>query len=179
MPDHSITITNRDQQILEMIYFYDTCSIDHLTTKFFPQRLDSLSLYGRKVACYRRIAELREAGYVETYRLGSTTGVGSGKMLISLGSKGRKTLSGYLASKSELRRQKEVSIPAIRDHHLAICDFRLAATGQEGLLLELPPQITRWELVPLQASGKEPVRRGSHGTPTLLIIPRRLARISH
>jgi hypothetical protein len=46
----SISITQRDQQILELIYFYDTLAIEHLQARFFPQRLDQISLYGRQAA---------------------------------------------------------------------------------------------------------------------------------
>jgi hypothetical protein len=179
---HSISITTRDQQILEMIYFYDTCAIEHLETRFFPQRLDQISLYGRQVACYRRLAELREAGFVKVKRLGSTSGIGSGKMLISLDQFGIETVSQSLElPRSEVRRLKQISTPEARDHHLQICDFRLAlelACERYSFLylewvserrlakppitkVEDPRQTTKPPLIPLVADGLLTIRIGT------------------
>src|SRR5687767_3718216 len=123
---HSLAITSRDLQMLQMIYDYDTCSVDHLVARFFPQTPGRTALYGRQVACYRRVARLRDAGYVGVSRLGATSGIGSGKALLSLGPRGRALVAEYLElSGSELRRLKEITTPYLRDHHLAVCDVRL------------------------------------------------------
>jgi hypothetical protein len=121
-----ITITLRDIQILQMVYSYDTCSADHICARFFG--CDNYSgKYGPRVACYRRIAKLRQEGYLVTYRLPSVTGVGSGKALLGIGPKGRKLLGEHLELPlSELKRLKQVVTPILGAHHLAICDVRLS-----------------------------------------------------
>ncbi len=119
-------ITLRDIQILRMVYFYDTCSAYHICSRFFGCDFPS-GKYGPRVACYRRIARLTEAGYLTTYRLPSLTGVGSGKSLLGLGPKGRKLLGEHLQLPlSELKRLKQVVTPVLGAHHLAICDVRLS-----------------------------------------------------
>ncbi len=109
-----------------MVYSYDTCSADHICARFFG--CDNYSgKYGPRVACYRRIAKLRQEGYLVTYRLPSVTGVGSGKSLLGLGPKGRKLLGEQLELPvSELKRLKQVVTPILGAHHLAICDVRLS-----------------------------------------------------
>src|SRR5438270_78631 len=79
-----VSITLRDIKILQFVYAYDTCSIDHLVRRFFDHG-DASGSYGPRVACYRRIGRLREAGYLTTYRLPSLTGVGSGEPTVKEG----------------------------------------------------------------------------------------------
>src|SRR5947209_1124685 len=118
MPDFptSLQITARDLQIFYLIYLLNTCSIDHIARRLFN---------GSLKACYSRIFELRTAGLISWNRLGSTTGVGSGKALLSLTPKGRELLAvEYLqVPPSTVRPLKQTSTAYGRDHHLAICDF--------------------------------------------------------
>src|SRR5881275_1948108 len=103
--------TVRDIQIFEMIYDYDTCSVDHICIRLFGTS-DNPGKYGPKVNCYRRIDKLKQAGYLSSHRLSSVSGVGSGKHLLGLTAKGRAALAKELEiSASELRRLREVETP--------------------------------------------------------------------
>jgi hypothetical protein len=115
----SISPTDRDLQILYFIYLLNGCSIDHLAARFFG---------GSLKACYARVAKLITAGLIGTQRPGSSSGVGSGKALLTLPDKGRVVLATeYLRSPvSAVRPVKQVSTAYARDHHLALCDFWLA-----------------------------------------------------
>jgi hypothetical protein len=121
MPSFKLTIspTDRDLQILHFIYLLNGCSIDHLAARFFG---------GSLKACYARVAKLKAADLVDWQRPGSSSGVGSGKALLSLPAKGREVLaSEYLRSPvSAVRPVKQVSTAYARDHHLALCDFWLS-----------------------------------------------------
>src|SRR5437867_785596 len=122
----SFILTYRDIKILEMIYSYNTCGADHICLRLFGTSSNP-GKYGPKIASYRRIARLRQAGYFTTHRLSSLTGVGSGKQLRGLTSKGRAALAQELeTSLSEIKRLREVETPHAGAHHLAICDVRLS-----------------------------------------------------
>jgi hypothetical protein len=136
----SLAITPRDIKILQLVYAYDTCSADHLCARFFGAS-STPGKYGPQVTCYRRIARLRQAGYLTGYRLPSLSGMGSGKLLLGLGPRGRKLLAEHLQlSRSELRRLKQVVTPVLGAHHLAVCDVRLAlelaCEGRAGVSLD-------------------------------------------
>jgi hypothetical protein len=123
---HTPAITPRDIKILQLVYAYDTCSADHLCARFF-EASPTPGKYGPQVTCYRRIARLRQAGYLTGYRLPSLSGMGSGKLLLGLGPNGRKLLAEYLQlARSELKQLKQVVTPVLGAHHLAVCDVRLA-----------------------------------------------------
>ena len=123
---HTPAITPRDIKILQLVYAYDTCSAEHLCARFFGSS-PTPGKYGPQVTCYRRIAKLRQAGYLSGYRLPSLSGMGSGKLLLGLGPKGRKLLAEHLGlSRSELKQLKQVVTPVLGAHHLAVCDVRLA-----------------------------------------------------
>jgi hypothetical protein len=115
----SLSPTDRDLQILYFIYLLNGCSIDHLAARFFS---------GSLKAAYARVAKLMTAGLVGTQRPGSSSGVGSGKALLTLPDKGRAVLAAeYLRSPiSAVRPVKQVSTAYARDHHLALCDFWLS-----------------------------------------------------
>jgi hypothetical protein len=116
---NSIRPTERDLQILYFIYLLNGCSIDHITARFFNGSLKS---------CYRRVGQLKAAGLMGWQRPGSSSGVGSGKALLSLPAKGRELLAvEYLhVPTSAVRPVKQVSTAYARDHHLALCDFWLS-----------------------------------------------------
>src|SRR5215212_1194117 len=115
----SISLTDRDLQILYFIYLLNGCSIDHIAARSFS---------GSLKAAYARVAKLKAAGLISTQRTGSSSGVGSGKALLSLPDKGRGMLAvEYLRSPvSAVRPVKQVSTAYARDHHLALCDFWLS-----------------------------------------------------
>src|SRR5688572_4642416 len=122
----ALAITPRDIKILHLVYAYDTCSAEHLCARFFGAS-PTPGRYGPQVTCYRRVARLRQAGYLTGYRLPSLTGMGSGKLLLGLGTNGRKLLAEHLGlSRSELKQLKQVVTPVLGAHHLAVCDVRLA-----------------------------------------------------
>src|SRR5215212_895003 len=106
---NSIHPTARDLQVLYLIYFLNACSIDHVAKRFFHGGLNT---------CYSRVSELRSAGLISWNRLGSTTGVGSGKALLSLTPQGRALLAlEYLqVPPSAVRPLKQTSTAYGRDH---------------------------------------------------------------
>src|SRR5215208_4000807 len=137
---HAPAITPRDIKILQLVYAYDTCSADHLCARFFSAS-PTPGRYGPQVTCYRRVARLRQAGYLTAYRLPSLSGMGSGKLLLGLGPKGRKLLAEYLQlPRSQLKQLKQVVTPVLGAHHLAVCDVRLAlelaCEGRPGVSLD-------------------------------------------
>lgn len=137
----AISPTVRDIKILDMIYSYDSCSPDHIRQKLFGGA--DKSKRGPKVACHRRLAILKQRGYLTAYRLSALSGVGSGKHLLGLTAKGRKALADELElSLSKLRRLREIQTPHAGAHHLAVCDVRLSVE----LACERSPTID-WEWV--------------------------------
>src|SRR4051812_24149993 len=138
--DAALAITPRDIKILQLVYSYDTCSSEHIRARFFGSSATP-GRYGPQVDCYRRIARLKQAGYLTGYRLPSVSGTGSGKSLLGLGRNGRKLLAEHLElPRSELRRLRQVVTPMLGAHHLAVCDVRLAlelaCEASAGLVLE-------------------------------------------
>src|SRR5437762_3195572 len=81
---YDISPTDRDIRILHFIYLLNGCSIDHLAARFFN---------GSLKACYARVARLKAAGLIGWQRPGSSSGVGSGKALLTLPAKGREVLA--------------------------------------------------------------------------------------
>lgn len=125
-------ITHRDRAVLLMIYDYDGCSRDHIKRRFYSDVAD----WTFRV----RMWELEKAGYIESFRTPSITGVGCGKYFLNLGRKGRQEVADVLDCEvRQLRRPRKVyrAIPA--DHHFGICDFRLdlelAVNGRDDLIL--------------------------------------------
>ncbi len=117
-PAH-LVLTDRDVQILMMIYSFGGCTAEHVQRRFFPTK-------GGRSACYARIAKLIQADYITTIRLPSLHGVGSGKSFLTPGPKGRAVLAEILRlSRTELARVRADS-PLFIQHHLALCDLRLA-----------------------------------------------------
>src|SRR4051794_7602403 len=121
MPSFKLPIdpTDRDLQILHFIHLLNGCSIDHLAARFFN---------GSLKPCYARVAKLVTAGLIGTQRPGSSSGVGSGKSLLTLPERGRAVLATeyHRSPVSAVRPVKQVSTGYARDHHLALCDFWLS-----------------------------------------------------
>src|SRR5437868_1764611 len=97
-----------------MIHGYSGCSIEQIRRRFFATP-------GARSACYARVSLLVEEKYLAASRLPSLTGVGSGKMFLILGSRGRQVVAHELEiSRSELARTSRAVSPFMLAHHLAI-----------------------------------------------------------
>ncbi|MDO8673970.1 MAG: replication-relaxation family protein [Dehalococcoidia bacterium] len=117
-PAH-LVLTDRDIQILMMIYSFGGCTAEHIRHRFFRTK-------GGRSACYARIAKLIQTEYITSIRLPSLHGVGSGRAFLTPGPKGRAVLAEILRlSRTELARVRADS-PLFIQHHLALCDLRLA-----------------------------------------------------
>ncbi|MBI2334304.1 replication-relaxation family protein [Candidatus Daviesbacteria bacterium] len=113
-----IILTKRDMAIIVMVYLFGGCSSAHVAKRIFP------TLKSPRVS-YRSIARLTHAGYLDSRRLPSSTGVGSGRLFLSVGPKGRAVVAQALGvSASDLARSR-IDAPRFIDHHLAICDTRV------------------------------------------------------
>jgi hypothetical protein len=120
--NYSISPTERDLLTLYFIHLLNSCSIDHIAALLYNGSLS---------ACYQRLALLSEredepeARLISWKRLGSSSGVGSGKALLSLTNKGREVLAiEYLhVPTSAIKPSKQISTSYGRDQHLALCDF--------------------------------------------------------
>lgn len=119
MTTKSFSITKRDIQILIMVYAYGGVTTEQVRLRFWPGS-------GRGMPCYRRIKQLVDAGYLQAQRLPSEGGVGSGKLFLTPGSKSWPILAQTLGlGRSELARGR-MKAPGFIQHHLALCDLRLA-----------------------------------------------------
>src|SRR5689334_7031433 len=104
---HNLFLTDRDSAILQAVFSYGGCGIRHLQVRFFPD-------VGTRSACYARVARLVTAGYLQSDRLPSTTGQGSGPYYLTVGVRARPLLAKLLnLTPSELRRQSRAISPFI------------------------------------------------------------------
>ncbi len=112
-------LTEKDIDILLMAYEYGGVSLDLIRRRFWP-------LSKSHTPCSERVSVLVKAGYLESKRLPSLNGVGSGKAFVTISSKAKPLLAQTLSvSRRELGRSRLYS-PQFISHHLAICDFRLS-----------------------------------------------------
>src|SRR5437868_916361 len=88
--EQTLLLSERDINILMFIHFYNGCTVEHLRRRFFR------TVWGRS-ACYARIRRLCEAQYLESKRLPSMSGVGSGKAFLTIGALGRSVVSDALS----------------------------------------------------------------------------------
>ncbi len=145
-------MTARDAAVLDMVLRYGGCTVDQIRRRFFRRR-------GARSACYARLAQLRDAGLLASFRLPSQTGVGSGRAFLTLGRAGCRVLAERLGVQlGDLRRQQQACAPLFLAHHLAIGDLRLALelASEEQTGLYLQEWIPEHELkrVPLQVAGE-------------------------
>lgn len=111
--------TSRDLALVSMVFAYQGCSVDHIRSQFFPSP-------GARTSCYRRVAYLLKQGYLAGTRMPALSGQGSGKLFLTIGHSARPMLSQALElSRSDLARVR-ITKPLFANHHLAICDTRLA-----------------------------------------------------
>jgi Replication-relaxation len=136
-------MTQRDLQIIAMVYDYEGCGVDHLRAKFFSPQSHT--------PCYRRIAQLTNQGYLQGSRIPAPTGLG--KAFITLGANALPVLR-FLLKASSLRRSRLHASRYIA-HHLALCDvhlafdlatvsspvFTLTAWSGEGALRQAPVRV--------------------------------------
>lgn len=117
---YPVQITERDRCLLQMVASYRAVTIAQLRRRFFATP-------GARSAGYARVQRLIQARYLAAQRLGSISGIGSGKLLITLGRRGRRLVAALpdqpLASLGRAPRLRALGTIA---HHLAIGDVRLS-----------------------------------------------------
>ena len=116
----AIALTPRDIEIVQMVYDCGGCGIAHIHRRLWPPG----SAQG---ACYRRVALLTAARYLRAHRLPALIPQGSGKALITPGTRAT-TLPlkvDEMQPLARFRRSNEISA-FFAEHHFAICDFRVA-----------------------------------------------------
>jgi hypothetical protein len=115
-----LQLTLRDEAILQMVYAFHGCMATHIHDRF-------ISPGSPLSACYRRLSRLVQEDYLTLYRLPSTSGQGSGKVLLQLGRKGRPVVAMQLGITLEsMPRRPDTCAPLFALHHEAICTFRVA-----------------------------------------------------
>jgi hypothetical protein len=140
-----LRITQRDVDLDLFIYEFGGCSIEQAARRFWPV---SDKKYGSRSAWYRRINQLIDADNLKATRLAALSGVGSGKLFLTLGENGKAVVAETLGlSRSELKQQSRTKTPYIGSHHLAIGDVHLSlllATERSAGAVEL----TEWTSEP-------------------------------
>jgi len=152
MPD-PVQLTERDSQLLVMVFAYRGVTIAVLRRRFFPSP-------GARSACYARVQRLVEARYLTAHRLPSATGVGSGKTLLTLGPRGRVVVAKHLGcSRAELGRASRMVAPLVVAHHLAIGEVRLSLelAAARSPVLSLVAWIPEVELARAPLSITDPI----------------------
>lgn len=124
-------------------------------------------------ACYRRVALLREAGYLEVTRLPSLTGQGSGKALLMVGPAARRLLADQQGIPlTQMPRQVPAQSLLFLQHSLAITDFHLAlelaADDVPGLELTEWVSETALRHAPIKVIDRPESGRGQIQTITLI-----------
>jgi hypothetical protein len=147
----------------------------HIHDRFFP-------LGSPLSACYRRLSRLVEAGYLTLYRLPSTSGQGSGKVLIQLGKKGRPVVAVQRGIPlTSMPRRPDLCAPLFALHHEAICTFRVALE----LAAMSTPEVTLVEWVNESTLKRSPMRvedssnAATDSARTITLIPDGAFAISH
>jgi len=116
----AMQLTPRDMAIVEMVYRFGGCTVEHIHERMWPENT-ALS------SCYRRIARLVAAKYLAATRLPSLSGQGSGRTLLTIGPSARPLIAKLLAVPlAALPRAADVATPLFLAHHFAVCDFRVA-----------------------------------------------------
>ena len=126
---HAVQLTARDRRLLQMVATYRAVTITQLRRRFFATP-------GARSAGYARIQRLVSAHYLSSQRLGSVSGMGSGKMLLTLGRPGRHLVAAARNDpRHRLGRTPRLRTLGTLAHHLAIGDLRLSfelAVEQSG-----------------------------------------------
>jgi hypothetical protein len=106
-------MTQRDINIISMVYEYEGCAVEHIRKVFFQGSKN------RSIPCYRRLSYLIKEGYLQGLLLPALN-----KHFLTPGARARFVLS-YLLKGSEVRRFRMES-PMLILHKLAICDIRVS-----------------------------------------------------
>jgi protein involved in plasmid replication-relaxation len=106
-------MTQRDINIISMVYEYEGCAVEHIRQVFFQEAKN------RSIPCYRRLSYLIKQGYLRSLLLPALN-----KHFLIPGAKARSVLS-YLLKASEVRRIR-IESPMLILHKLAICDIRVS-----------------------------------------------------
>lgn len=115
-------LTQRDLAILQMVYSYGGVTASLIQQRFFPSHGT-----GSPSACYRRLALLVGAGLLDnSHHLIPSSRIGAARSFLTLGRNARPLIADLLKpGRSELKRSR-LAVPATIDHHIAICELRLA-----------------------------------------------------
>jgi hypothetical protein len=117
---HAVQLTERDRRLLQMVARYRAVTIAQLRRRFFATP-------GGRSAGYARIKRLVQAKYLLAQRLGSLSGIGSGKTLLTLGRPGQRLVTGLPDDASpRVGRAPRLRALGTIAHHLAIGDVRLS-----------------------------------------------------
>jgi hypothetical protein len=106
-------MTERDIRIIEMVYDYEGCAVDHIRKLFFQGST------GRSIPCYRRLSYLIKQGYLRRLLLPALH-----KHFLTPGAKAGSLLS-HLLKVSAVKRVRMES-PMLILHKLSICDMRVS-----------------------------------------------------
>src|SRR5918998_2209794 len=106
-------MTQRDVNIIAMVYEYEGCAVEHIRKVFFQGSKN------RSIPCYRRLSYLIKEGYLRSLLLPALH-----KHFLTPGAKARSVLSSLLKG-SEMKRIR-IESPMLILHKLAICDFRVS-----------------------------------------------------
>jgi hypothetical protein len=106
-------MTERDIQIIAMVYEYEGCGVEHVRQLFFH------GASNRSIPCYRRLSYLVKQGYLRSILLPALH-----KHFLIPGARARSVLSHVLKG-LEMKRIR-IESPLLILHKLALCDIRLA-----------------------------------------------------
>jgi hypothetical protein len=106
-------MTQRDLNIILMVYEYEGCGVEHIRKLFFQ------SATKRSIPCYRRLTYLVKQGYLRSYLLPALN-----KHFLTPGTKARSVLSRFFKT-TEIK-QLRIDSPLYIVHKLALCDARVS-----------------------------------------------------
>jgi hypothetical protein len=106
-------MTERDIRIIEMVYDYEGCAVDHIRKLFFQGST------GRSIPCYRRLSYLIKQGYLRRLLLPALH-----KHFLTPGAKAGSLLFRLL--KVSAVKRIRIESPMLILHKLAICDMRVS-----------------------------------------------------
>jgi hypothetical protein len=134
-PSKAIQLTQRDIDILLMIYYYDGLVVSQIRRRFWPS-------FGARSPMYERLGRLVAADYIRSSRLPALTRSGSGPTFYTLGPASYPLLKELLGlTHSDIKRLRH-HIPLYWVHDAQVRDFRLTlqlACESSGLV-----ELTEW-----------------------------------
>lgn len=115
----SLQLTQRDQQIILMVYHYDGLLSYQIRRRFWPS-------FGARSSSFDRLSRLVDAGYLRRKGLESPTGKGSGPSLITIGKASHPILVQLLGlTSADLKRLRHSFVPLLWRHEAEVRDLRL------------------------------------------------------